>query len=130
MRDEHPVAGVELPPPTPPRRARRLRWLLWVALVVAAAVALRLTVLRPAAVPVTVYQFSPLEYQLGKTRAEIPAGNGHGNARAIARVYGALARGGEIDGYQVLSSEAIERAIPSETLHLSMISARGAMPRN
>jgi CubicO group peptidase (beta-lactamase class C family) len=47
-------------------------------------------------------------------RAEIPAGNGHGNARAIARVYGALARGGEIDGYRLLSSEAIERAIEEQ----------------
>jgi CubicO group peptidase (beta-lactamase class C family) len=43
-------------------------------------------------------------------RAEVPAINGHGNARALARVYGALARGGEIDGVRVLGPEAIERA--------------------
>ena len=42
--------------------------------------------------------------------AEIPAGNGHGSARALARLYGALARGGELDGVRVLSAEAIERA--------------------
>jgi CubicO group peptidase (beta-lactamase class C family) len=42
--------------------------------------------------------------------AEIPAANGHGNARAVARLYGALARGGEVDGVRVLSPEAIERA--------------------
>jgi CubicO group peptidase (beta-lactamase class C family) len=42
--------------------------------------------------------------------AEIPAANGHGTARALARVYGALARGGELDGVRVLSREAIERA--------------------
>lgn len=42
--------------------------------------------------------------------AEIPAANGHGNARALARVYGALARGGSIDGVQVLSQAAIEQA--------------------
>jgi len=42
--------------------------------------------------------------------AEIPAANGHGNARAIARLYGALARGGELDGVRILSPEAIERA--------------------
>jgi CubicO group peptidase (beta-lactamase class C family) len=42
--------------------------------------------------------------------AEIPAANGHGNARAIARLYGALARGGELDGVRVLSPEAIKRA--------------------
>jgi CubicO group peptidase (beta-lactamase class C family) len=42
--------------------------------------------------------------------AELPAGNGHGTARGLARVYGALARGGEIDGVRVLSPEGIERA--------------------
>jgi CubicO group peptidase (beta-lactamase class C family) len=43
-------------------------------------------------------------------RAEIPAINGHGTAAALARIYGALARGGEVDGVRVLSSAAIERA--------------------
>ena len=42
--------------------------------------------------------------------AEIPAANGHGNARSIARLYGALARGGELDGVRVLSPQAIARA--------------------
>jgi CubicO group peptidase (beta-lactamase class C family) len=43
-------------------------------------------------------------------QAEIPAGNAHTNARALARVYGALACGGEVDGVQVLSPDSIERA--------------------
>ena len=42
--------------------------------------------------------------------AGISAANGHGTARALARVYGALARGGELDGVRILSREAIERA--------------------
>ena len=42
--------------------------------------------------------------------AEIPAANGHGTARSLARVYGALAVGGELDGVRVLSPAAIERA--------------------
>ncbi len=42
--------------------------------------------------------------------AEIPAANGHTNARALARVYGALACGGEIDGVTLLSRTSIERA--------------------
>jgi CubicO group peptidase (beta-lactamase class C family) len=42
--------------------------------------------------------------------AEIPAANGHGTARAIARIYGALARGGEVDGVRILQSASIERA--------------------
>jgi CubicO group peptidase (beta-lactamase class C family) len=43
-------------------------------------------------------------------RAEVPAINGHGSAAALARVYGALARGGEVDGVRLLSPAAIERA--------------------
>ena len=45
--------------------------------------------------------------------AEIPAANGHGDARSLARLYGALACGGELDGVHVLSREAIARATPS-----------------
>ena len=42
--------------------------------------------------------------------AEIPAGNGHADARGLARVYGALALGGELDGVRLLSESAIEAA--------------------
>ena len=42
--------------------------------------------------------------------AEIPAANGHGDARSLARLYGALACGGALDGVHVLSREAIARA--------------------
>ncbi len=41
--------------------------------------------------------------------AEIPAGNGHGTARALAQLYGALARGGELNGVRVMSKEQIAR---------------------
>ncbi|HEX4478751.1 MAG TPA: serine hydrolase domain-containing protein [Polyangiaceae bacterium] len=46
----------------------------------------------------------------GARAAEMPASNGHTNARALARIYGALARGGEIDGTRLLKSETIARA--------------------
>jgi CubicO group peptidase (beta-lactamase class C family) len=46
--------------------------------------------------------------------AEIPAANGHGTASALARIYGALARGGEIDGVRLLEPESIERAIAEQ----------------
>ena len=42
--------------------------------------------------------------------AEIPAANGHGNARGIARLYGALARGGELDGVRVIREAALAEA--------------------
>ena len=47
--------------------------------------------------------------------AEIPAANGHSDARALARVYGALARGGEIEGVRVLRPETIARATMIES---------------
>ena len=43
--------------------------------------------------------------------AEIPAANGHGTARSLARIYGALARGGEVDGVQILQPGSIDNAI-------------------
>jgi CubicO group peptidase (beta-lactamase class C family) len=42
--------------------------------------------------------------------AEIPAANGHATARSLARIYGALARGGEIDGVRIMRPETIARA--------------------
>lgn len=63
--------------------------------------------------------------------AEVPAANGHGNARSVARLYGALARGGELNGVRVLSPRAIERATveqaygPDEAMGLNMRPALG-----
>ena len=42
--------------------------------------------------------------------AEIPAANGHGTARGLARIYAALACGGAVDGIRILEHETIERA--------------------
>jgi len=41
--------------------------------------------------------------------AEIPAANGHATARALATLYGALATGGSLNGYRVLTPESIKR---------------------
>jgi CubicO group peptidase (beta-lactamase class C family) len=41
-------------------------------------------------------------------RAEHPAGNGIMDARSLARLYGLLANGGELDGVKLLSQETIE----------------------
>ena len=46
----------------------------------------------------------------GTVAEERRAGNAHTNAWALARVYGALACGGEVDGVRVLSPDSIERA--------------------
>jgi CubicO group peptidase (beta-lactamase class C family) len=57
--------------------------------------------------------------------AEIPGANGHGTARALARLYGAIANGGDADGVHVLGPEAASRAAveqsrgPDRVLQLS-----------
>ena len=40
--------------------------------------------------------------------ADIGAANGHGNARSVARIMSAVARGGEVDGVRLLSQDTIE----------------------
>lgn len=41
---------------------------------------------------------------------EVPSFGGHGNARAVARIYAMLAGNGAIDGVRLLSEAAVERA--------------------
>ena len=48
-------------------------------------------------------------------RAEIPGANGHGAARDLARVYGALARGGTVDGIRMLSAESVARCASEQS---------------
>ena len=55
--------------------------------------------------------------------AELPASNGHGTARGLARIYGALASGGELDGAQVLSPEQIARANTEQAKGLDAVLA-------
>lgn len=46
--------------------------------------------------------------------AGIPSFGGFGTARAMARIYAALANGGEIDGVRILSPEAVARATETQ----------------
>ena len=48
-------------------------------------------------------------------KAEIPAANGHGTARSLAKIYGALATGGSKEGVHVLTPETIELARQTES---------------
>ena len=41
---------------------------------------------------------------------EVPSFGGHGNARAMAKIYAALAGDGAVDGVRILSPESVERA--------------------
>lgn len=46
---------------------------------------------------------------------ELPSANGHATARSIARAYSALARGGEVDGYRVLTPQSIVRCYTEQS---------------
>ena len=50
--------------------------------------------------------------------AEIPAANGVATARSLARMYGAIANGGRIDGMQYLSSETAAALVGRRSLRL------------
>ena len=54
-------------------------------------------------------------------RAEIPAANGHGNARSVARVLAALACGGTLGGVRLLGSDTIARAIEPQAYDRDLV---------
>ncbi|MBX3575335.1 MAG: beta-lactamase family protein [Mesorhizobium sp.] len=59
----------------------------------------------------TQFPDEPLPVTLNSTawrRAEITSASGHGNPRAVARIYGAVARGGSLDGVTLMSPQTIE----------------------
>jgi len=41
--------------------------------------------------------------------SEIASASGHGNARALSRIWGAIARGGSVDGVTLMSPEGVKR---------------------
>jgi len=54
---------------------------------------------------------SRFEFDSGETmRAAIPAGNGLFTARSLAKLYAALANGGELDGVRLISKRTLARA--------------------
>lgn len=53
--------------------------------------------------------------------AEIPASNGHGNARSVARVGTALACGGKIDGVRLLSLKTIKEALEEQSYSTDLV---------
>jgi len=48
-------------------------------------------------------------------QAEIPAANGHGNARSVARIHSAIACGGEVDGVRLLSEDGCRKIFDVQT---------------
>ena len=58
--------------------------------------------------------------------AEVPSTNGHGNARAIARVYAALARWGEIGGVRIIGEETLRNALIEQSHGIDIVTQRTA----
>jgi CubicO group peptidase (beta-lactamase class C family) len=56
--------------------------------------------------------------------AEMPSTNGHANARAVARIYSALACGGAVDGIRLLDAQTIEHAIGEASAGLDVVLRR------
>lgn len=50
----------------------------------------------------------------GWRTAEIASANGHGTARSVAKVYGAVARGGSIDDVTIMSPQTVEDMITEQ----------------
>ncbi len=56
--------------------------------------------------------------------AEVPSTNGHGTAQGVARVYAALANGGEIDGVRIVSRPMIDAATVEQSKGFDLINQR------
>jgi len=54
-------------------------------------------------------------------RAEIPAANGHGNARSVARLMAVLACGGEVGGVRLLSEATVAQAIVEQSYTTDLV---------
>ncbi len=57
----------------------------------------------------------------GWRRAEIPAANGHGNARAMAQIHAALACGGSVGGRRLLSRDTCESVLEEQTNGVDLV---------
>ena len=57
----------------------------------------------------------------GWRRADIGAGNGHGNARSLARLQSAVACGGEVDGDRLLSPPTIDRIFEVQSNGIDLV---------
>jgi CubicO group peptidase (beta-lactamase class C family) len=105
LSEEHDARVGELIPPIPPAPQNNGR-------------------IDPNSIPMRVFSNPVLTSKETLTRewraAEIPASNGHGNARSIARVGSALACGGELNGVRLLSLNSIEKAIEEQSYNTDL----------
>jgi CubicO group peptidase (beta-lactamase class C family) len=79
----------------------------------------------PNSIPVKTWMSAAINVADTKTRAwrgaEIPAINGQGNARSVARIAAAVACGGELDGVHLLSLDTIEKALEEQSYGTDLV---------
>jgi CubicO group peptidase (beta-lactamase class C family) len=109
--EEADARAAQVLPPPPPEAGERTLWDTLLA--------------EPMSVSGRTFLNPPRPPDLVNTRAwraaEIPAANGHTSARGVARVYAALARGGELDGVRLLASATIDHAIAEQSSGRDMV---------
>ena len=121
--EEHRVADQfsTLPPATPELVADQLR-----AAGVAATDPIAATMLGNAALGGGEQALGLLNSRAGR-RAEVPAGNGIGNARSLAGFYAALI--GEVDGVRLLEPPLVDRVRMAQTDRMTAPGALAAIPQ-
>ncbi len=81
--------------------------------------------LDPAAIPVRTFSNPPLDATFPRhgwwRRAEIPAANGHGNARSVAMIQSVLAGGGEARGVRLLSPKGCEAVFEEQINGIDLV---------
>ncbi|MFX1425321.1 MAG: serine hydrolase [Promethearchaeota archaeon] len=53
--------------------------------------------------------------------AEIPAGNGHGNARSVAKIASIIACEGELDGERIISKDTLEKILEEQIFEKDLV---------
>lgn len=85
----------------------------------------QLSVIDPKSIAMRSLTNPIINVEYTKTRewraAEIPAANGHGNARSVARITAALACGGELDNVRLLSLDMIEKSIEEQSYNTDLV---------
>jgi len=79
----------------------------------------------PNSIPIKVLMNPIISPKLTKTRewcnAEIPAANGQGNARSVARIASILSCGGEYNNFKLLSSNILEQSIQEQSYGMDLV---------
>jgi CubicO group peptidase (beta-lactamase class C family) len=81
--------------------------------------------LDPTLLPVRTFSNPPLDATMPRhawwRRAEIPAANGHGNARSVAMIQSVVAGGGEARGVRLLSSKGCEAIFEEQSNGVDLV---------